>query len=114
MNYCFNILQWNTRSLTARLLDLPNILFAYKISVALLSESWLRSNSKVNIPNYNIIRSDRPDGYGGAAIIVHISILFRAININPNLPQALILNYINLVGIEIFINPNNKLDLWSC
>jgi len=110
----FNILQWNTRSLSARLQDISSILHSYNISVAIISESWLRPGSRVNIPGFHLIRANRPDGYGGACIAVHESIIFRVLTLDPNIVFSLQQNNIDLVDIEIFINTVNKMDVWSC
>jgi len=108
------ILQWNTRSLPACLIDIPNFLFSNAISIALFSETWLRPNMKIKIPGYNLVRCDRPDGYGGAAIAISNSLRFRNLSVSTGLSQSLSLHNINLVGVEIIFNDNKNLDIWSC
>jgi len=73
----FNILQWNVRSLIDRLPTLHYVLSNNKCSIALLSETWLSPCRSINIPNYASYRSDRQDGYGGAAILIHNSLRSR-------------------------------------
>lgn len=113
-NTLLNILQWNTRSLSARLIDIPYILSSNSVSVALFSETWLFPNRRINIPGYRLVRDDRPDGYGGAAIAIKNSIKFRVLNINPELYRSFASFNINLVGVKILCNNNSGLDIWSC
>jgi len=61
------MLQWNTISLSARLHDIPGILYSYNISIALISEFWLLPSSSINIPGFHLIRANKFDGYGGAS-----------------------------------------------
>lgn len=113
-NSLLNILQWNTRSLSARLIDIPHILASNSVSVALFSETWLLPNRRINIPGYRLVRDDRPDGYGGAAIAIKNSIKFRVLDISPELYRSLASHNINLVGVKISLNNNPGLDIWSC
>jgi hypothetical protein len=113
-NTLLTILQWNTRSLSARLIDIPHILSSNSVSVALFSETWLLPNRRINIPGYRLVRDDRPDGYGGAAIAIKNSFKFRVLDINPVLYQSLASYNINLVGMKILCNNNPGLDIWYC
>ncbi|KAL4084786.1 hypothetical protein QTP88_027689 [Uroleucon formosanum] len=113
-NPLHNILQWNTRSLHARLIDIPHILSSNYISVALFSETWLLPSRRINIPGYRLIRDDRPDGYGGAAIAVKNSIKFRTLDIKSDLNRLVSSLNINLVSVKILLNNNSGLDIWSC
>jgi len=108
------ILQWNTRSLSARLIDIPHLLSSNSTSVALLSETWLHPNKRTKIPGYHLVRDDRSDGYGGAAIAIKNSVNFRKLDINPNLSQSLADHNINLVGVKILSKYDQTLDIWSC
>jgi exonuclease III len=78
-----NILQWNVRSLPARITSLQNLLAHYKCSIAILSESWLLPSRAFNIPQFNFFRCDRPNGYAGSAIAIHSSIKSRRITLDP-------------------------------
>lgn len=66
--HSFNIIQWNARSLKANKLFLDTLLFSHKIHCAIISESWLKPSEQFNFNGYNIVRSDREDGYGGSCI----------------------------------------------
>jgi exonuclease III len=80
---------------------------------ALLSETWLRPGQQFYLPSFNIVRSDRLDGYGGVAIAAHQSIQIKEIPITIPLKNHLSCHSIDLVGIEAFINSNRSLILWS-
>ena len=110
-----NILQWNVRSLPARSPSFHHLLSHEKCAIALLSETWLHPTRPFKIPYYNLFRSDRPDGYGGAAIATHVSLKVRIIDINPNLKQSCLNNKIDLVGIEVLNTQTSKnIFFWSC
>lgn len=61
------LLSINVNSIVAnnRRYNLLNVLQKLKIDIALLSETKLKDRHKINFPNYNIIRDDRPKGSGG-------------------------------------------------
>lgn len=110
-----NILQWNVRSLPARLPSLQHLLTSNKCSIALLSETRLLPTCKYNIPHFNFVRSDRPDGYGGIAIATHVSLKVRNIDIQPNLIQTFARFKIDVIGVEIDNGVNiSPLSVWSC
>lgn len=93
-----NILQWNVRSLTARLPTLHYALSSNKCYIALLSETWLLPTRSINIPNYASYRSDRQDGYGGAAILIHNSLRSRSVTIFEAILNSFLNFKIDIVG----------------
>jgi len=110
-----NFLQWNVRSLKARLLSLQCVLSCHKCSIALLSETWLLPSRSVNIPNYVSYRSDRHDGYGGAAIIIHNSLMSRPVSIAESTHNNFLKFKIDIVGAEVSLpNSSSPLAIWSC
>jgi len=94
-------------------LDLASVLHSEECSFALLSETWLRPGQNYSLPHFNIVRSDRFDGYGGVAIAAYQSIHIKTLPIDNLLKNNLLCQSIDLVGIEAFINSNNSLFLWS-
>ncbi|XP_025418813.1 uncharacterized protein LOC112689354 [Sipha flava] len=110
-----NILQWNVRSLPARLPSLLHLLTLTKCSIAILSETWLSPTRKFNIPQFNLVRSNCPDGYGGVAIATHVSLKFRKVDIEANLIQTFARYKIDVIGVEIDNGVNvSPLSVWSC
>jgi hypothetical protein len=102
-NDAYKILQWNVRNIHSRSLDLVSILHSKFCSISLLSETWLRPGQKYSLPAYNLIRSDRVDGYGDVAITIHQSIYIKEIPIDVPFRNNLLLQSINLVGIKSFM-----------
>lgn len=110
-----NILQWNVRSLSARLPSLLNLLSLHRCSVALLSETWLLPSHSINIPNFVSFRSDRHDGYGEVAIVIHNSLKSRPISLDVVTKNSFLDLKIDLVGAEVFLpNSSSSYFLWSC
>lgn len=69
-----NIVQWNSQSLMPKRQEFELLLNQEKICICIVSETWLEPSVRLRISNYNIYRNDRPDGYGGVALIIHKSI----------------------------------------
>ena len=110
-----NILQWNVRSLIARLLTLQHLLSYNKCSIALLSETWLLPTRLFNIPDFSCFRSDREDGYGGAAILIHKSMRSRSIPIDVITRNSFSNFKIDIVGVEVSLpNSTSPTVFWSC
>jgi len=95
-----NILQWNVKSLSVRLPSLQYLLSNFKCSIALLSKTWLLPSKHLNIPHFKIYRSDRHDGYGGAAIVIHNSLKSKLIPIDPATKNSFILSKIALLVLR--------------
>lgn len=77
-----NIVQWNSQSLKPKLIDFDTLLSKEKVHIAIISETWLDSESALHISGYNIHRKDRLDSYGGVAIIVHKSVQSQVCSIS--------------------------------
>jgi len=109
-----NIIQWNVRSLPARLPTLQRLLFDNKCSVALLSETWLLPSRSLTIPQFKTYRSDRPDGYGGVAIVIHNSLKSKLIPIDITTRNRYVTHKIDILGVEILSeDSSSSLKVWS-
>jgi len=97
----YNILQWNVRSITARLPSLQHLLTTHKCSIAILSETWLLPSRTFKLPDFKTFRFDRPDGYGGVAIAIHNSFKTNLIPINDIYRDRLSHHNIDLIGVEV-------------
>lgn len=74
-NIKINLFQWNSQSLRPKLIPFSELLNQENVHIAMLSETWLDSETDIHIRGYNIYRSDRYDSYdGGFSILVHKSI----------------------------------------
>lgn len=110
-----NILQWNVRSLPARLPSIQHLVSSYNCSIILISETWLLPSRNCFIPHFNLFRQDRVDGYGGVAIAAHTSLNVSLIEIKPPLKQLLLENNIDLIGLKITnIDGLPNTSFWSC
>lgn len=78
------IIQWNARSIKANRETLEYIIKKYDIDIVLLCETWLRPQDFFSGSGFSIYRHDRPDGYGGVAIMVKNSFSHKKINLNTS------------------------------
>jgi len=114
-NDFINIIQWNVRSLPARLPSLQHLLNDHKCSIALLSETWLIPSRSFSIQHFKIYRSDRSDGYGGVAIVIHKSLKSKLILIDPVTRNRFNNLKDDIIGAEIILSESSPpLKLWSC
>lgn len=107
-----NIIQWNAQSLRPKLLSFEQILFKEHVHIASLQETWIESGSPLHIKGYTIYRRDRPDSYGGVAIVVHNSVVSSLQSyqpINPNIEVIVVkisnCSHINYV-LSIYCAPS--------
>uniref|UniRef100_A0AAG5DGU8 Reverse transcriptase domain-containing protein n=1 Tax=Anopheles atroparvus TaxID=41427 RepID=A0AAG5DGU8_ANOAO len=75
------ILQCNINGLTNNKTELQRVLNAMDITCACIMETWLNPDKtqRANIHNYNIITTNREDGYGGTAIYIKKGINYSSI-----------------------------------
>lgn len=118
----FSVLQWNVCSIKTRKIYLETLLFSNKIQIALLSETWLKTQEPFNIKGYDIIRCDRQDGYGGSCILIKNGIKYSNIDCSRYFNQKLqiyaakILVYDKYITfVSIYASPNHNINMitWS-
>lgn len=70
------VAQWNCRSLLNKKFDLENFIIENDVDILCLSEIWISSLDTRNVifKNFNLIKSLRPEPYGGVAILVNKNI----------------------------------------
>lgn len=73
-------IQWNCLSIANKKSELVHIVNKHKPFIICLQETWLKQDSIFKIPGFACFRNDRPDGYGGVAILVQNS--FSAIPVS--------------------------------
>jgi ribonuclease HI len=78
------VVQWNCRSICSKKSDLIHIINKYKPFVISLQETWLRPNFNFKIPGFACVREDRPDCYGGVALLINTSTPFVHIPISQH------------------------------
>lgn len=112
------ILQWNCRSLNANKNALSRLLQNYKVDIALLSETWLKpGKTPPRIKNYNIVHTDRNDGYGGSAILIRKSVPYSEITITHQLQDIIQISCIKTkllnkecAILSMYTKPKHKLS----
>jgi len=83
---------WNATSLHNKEQELSYFINNNKVDVALITETWFKQQTKLNIVNYEVIRMDSQRSVvGGVAIIINRQIKFHV------LPQ------INIPGSDILL-----------
>ena len=97
-----NILQWNCRSIIPKKTELIQLLQHHRIDVAAISESWLSPHSPFHIPGYSCLRDDRPDGKGGALLLVNNSLSLSPLPLLPPTDNSQIAG--GQIGDFIFIS----------
>nr|CAH7737810.1 unnamed protein product [Callosobruchus chinensis] len=113
--------QWNCRSAIANKNNLEHLLDAENINIALLSETWFKSNTYVNFSGFNTIRQDRSDGRGGVAILLKSNIKYTHIPLRQcssimSVCVSIPLQDIATVSlISLYIKPQTRITLqeWS-
>lgn len=105
------LLQWNARSVQANKADLLDILSAYNVKVAAISETWLDPHQFFHIPGYSVLRCDRFDGYGGTALLVRKDVTYTELPIqfNPIDYEVVAIEVNNITIVSIYIPPRSPL-----
>lgn len=112
------LVQWNCQSLKNKI---PELEFrSQKTHILLLAETWLNSQDRVNIRNFDTVRKDRKIGIGrggGVAILVNNSIKYSHVNINYDCNGkieccAIQIKYDNrpVILASIYKPPENKIS----
>lgn len=61
---------WNAQGIKSKLIEFFNYIGKNNINVALISETWLRQEHRMEHPGYKVYRKDRTDRKGGGVAIV--------------------------------------------
>lgn len=109
------ILQWNCRSLSPKKDALRVTLKEANVLVFALSETWLTDNSDFHIPNYNLVREERDQPYGGVMLGIRNRVEFERIDLpktNPIESVACLIKYRSLkfAVMSLYIPPNVRIS----
>jgi hypothetical protein len=109
MNPLKCIIQWNSRSFFDKKEEFLHLLRSNNVTVAGVSETWLSPYIQIRIPGYHVLRDDRADGKGGAALLIHHKVPFQTLNIKPqNCPFDVVAAKIyDTVIVSLYISPSN-------
>ena len=78
--HLLRICHFNAQSILNKLGELEHFLVSQNIRICSVNETWLTPSKSLTIPNYQIIRKDRPTIGGGVCLIIHNSINFQTID----------------------------------
>lgn len=107
-NQTIKILIWNSRGIRNKLYEFFDTLIRESIDIALVNETWLKSDVVMNHPEYFCYRCDRESGKGGGvATVVRKNISHKLL---PRIDTSLIEN----IGVKIELNNNSSLSVFSC
>lgn len=65
-----SIFLWNARSIRNKIIETSHLVNSLNINICLFSETWLRENHNIHIPNFKIYRKDRFSQNGNSNVIV--------------------------------------------
>jgi len=85
---------WNACSLRSKTLELGDFLARESVDVATITETHLKANENIFLPEYHLLRLDRATAGGGVAIAVKRNIKFRLL-------PSFKLKLIEAIGVEI-------------
>ena len=112
------VLLWNCNGILNHTNELTATLHEKRIDIALISESHLTNRAKLNIPGYQLITSNHPDGtaHAGSVILIRTYIQFNTLpNYNKNYLQScaisLILNHAPLTIAAAYCPPKHNITI---
>lgn len=107
-NRKLKILIWNSRGIRNKLIEFFDYLIRNDIDIALVNETWLKSDITMNHPNFYCYRRDRTfNRGGGVAIVVNKNICHTLL---PKVDCTLIEN----IGVKITLHDNSTINVFSC
>lgn len=98
---------WNAQSIKNKITEFTDYLNTNQIDLALVTETWLKPNISLSIPNYKIVRLDRINTRGGGvAIIINENIKYTEVAVSN-------LKVIESVGVNI-LSESDSLTCFVC
>lgn len=76
MDHTRSAVQWNCRSVANKKSEIIYLINVYNPFIIAITESWLKPGSVFKLSGFSCLRDDRPDGYGGAVLLIKNSYLF--------------------------------------
>ncbi|XP_052739677.1 RNA-directed DNA polymerase from mobile element jockey isoform X2 [Bicyclus anynana] len=106
------IVQWNSRSVKNKKIEITSLIKHHHPVIVALSETWLRPESSFRIPGFACLRDDRHDGHGGCALLIKKSLVYSQIPLSINSQNINIVaaRILNKTFVSIYIPyPNNNI-----
>lgn len=104
-----NVIEWNANGIRNKKVEFFSYLQTNNIHVACISETKLKSTDKLTHTDYKVFRINCEDdirAQGGVAIITHHSI-------NTEILSDLNLEIIQAIGLKVFLNDGNSINIYS-
>lgn len=106
MDHARSAVQWNCRSVVSKKSEIIYLINVYNPFIIAITESWLKPGSVFKLSGFSCLRDDRPDGYGGAVLLVNNSFSFTIFSLPPHNSNsfsavACIINNVCFVSIYI-------------
>lgn len=107
-NNNIKLVLWNSRGIRNKLIEFFDFLIRNNVDIALVSETWLKSNMVMSHSEYCCYRKDRESAAGGGvAIIIRKSINHTTL---PYINTEVIEN----IGVRVVLGDNSHLNIYSC
>lgn len=122
MDHTRSAVQWNCRSVVSKKSEIIYLANKFNPFIISITETWLKPDSVFKLSGFSCLRDDRPDGWGGAALLIKNSCSFSQFPLpthdNDNFTAvACIINKVCFVSIyiphpslQIFIEVENLLS----
>lgn len=100
MDTLSNVMIFNCNSIIAfssRVIELCCFLKKHNISIAMLSETFLKNKHTFNIPGYDVVRNDNVTGRGaGTAILIRHDLRYRQVRVPPTT------SFVDVTGVQVY------------
>lgn len=76
MDHTRSAVQWNCRSVGSKKSEIIYLINKFNPFIFAITETWLKPGSVFKLSGFSCLRDDRPDGWGGAALLIKNSCSF--------------------------------------
>ena len=98
------LVAWNANSIVSKIQELREFLIRFRVDVALIGETHLKTNHRANIANYKCYRNDRLTGRGGGtAVYIKSNIDHHVLPTPPDLTLEITPVCINTIHGELVV-----------
>lgn len=98
-----SLLQWNAHSILPKIANFRSLINLNQVQIFAISETWLTEEKDFYVPQFNILRSDRDQPYGGVLLGLKHGIEFKRVEIEQPSPIAIVAATINVTSTELTI-----------
>lgn len=98
-----SLLQWNAHSILPKIANFRSLINLNQVQIFAISETWLTEEKDFYVPQFNILRSDRDQPYGGVLLGLKHGIEFKRVEIEQPSPIEIVAATINVTSTELTI-----------